>query len=192
MRRHRRRALAAGGVVGPVAFVAAWAELGTRLPGYSPTGDAISRLAATDAPTRWAMTAGLVVLGTGVGAYGLALRDTDRGPAWTAAFVCGLAGLAVAALPLSPDRGDGSHTVAAAVSYAALAATPLLAARAEGRAGHRRRAAVSVLAGAVCGACLAATSVAPLSGLFQRIGLTVGHGWIATSALRLLRRPPSC
>ncbi|MGH9154681.1 MAG: hypothetical protein ACRD1K_02230 [Acidimicrobiales bacterium] len=54
MRQHRRRALAAGGVVGPIAFVAAWAVLGTRLPGYSPAGDAISPLS----PSPMSLTGG--------------------------------------------------------------------------------------------------------------------------------------
>ena len=46
------RRLALGGMVGPAAFVGAWAVLGARLPGYDPTQDAISRLAADGAPTR--------------------------------------------------------------------------------------------------------------------------------------------
>src|SRR4051794_19526616 len=77
--------LAWGGVVGPVAFATAWATLGASSPGYSPTHDAISLLAATSASTQPAMTAGFVAFGVGVSLYAIALRSTLPGPAWTAA-----------------------------------------------------------------------------------------------------------
>lgn len=184
-----RRWLAVGGVVGPVAFTAAWAVLGTRRAGYSPTSDAISRLAATDASTRTGMTVGLALLGAGLPMYAVALRSRVPGPAWAAAAASGISSLAVAALPLPPSGDRPAHTLAAAVGYASLAAVPLLAATPLARRMGAGWAAPSRLAGLVCGTCLAATAFGPASGLLQRVGLAVGHGWIAASGLALLRRP---
>ena len=66
---------AVGAIAGPVAFVTAWAALGAGAGGYDPARDAISRLAALGAPTRPAMTAGLLALAAGMGLYGVkALR----------------------------------------------------------------------------------------------------------------------
>ena len=59
------RVLAFGGVAGPATFVWSWARGGRATPGYSPFADHISELAAIDAPTRVAMTAGFVVYGLG-------------------------------------------------------------------------------------------------------------------------------
>ena len=177
---------AAGGVAGPVVFVAAWATLGARAEGYDPTRQAISRLATTGAPSRLALTAALVVLGTGMILFGLALRPAR---AWPLAVLNGLAALAVAALPLG-GRYDTAHGLAAAVGYVTLAALPL------GRAGDGR---LAVLLAVVCGASLLAGAVGVRAGLLQRIGLTVGHAWVVAEAVRLLaaghpssKRPPRC
>ncbi len=183
-----RRWPAAGGVVGPVAFAAAWAVLGRRQAGYSPISDAISQLAATDAPTRAGMTAGLALLGTGLPLYAVALRRVVPGPGWAAAATTGACSLAVAALPLPASGDRPAHAVAAVLGYASLAAVPLLAATPFARRMGAGWKAPSRLAGAVCGTCLAATTLGPASGLLQRAGLAVGHGWIAASAVALLRR----
>ena len=185
-RPRRLRLTAAGGIVGPAAFVTAWAVAGARTPGYSPVEDAISRLAAIGAPHRPLMTAGFVVFGVAVPAFGLALRDElDDGPAWIAAVATGLATLGVAATPLDDGGGDDTaHAVAATIGYVTLAATPLLAAsHLEGR---RRTVARAV--GTVAAASLAATTVGPASGLFQRMGLTVVDAWLGMTAWRMLRR----
>ncbi len=75
------RVLAFGGVAGPATFVWSWARGGRATPGYSPFADHISELAAIDAPTRTAMTAGFVVYGIALTAFGYALRDALDGPA---------------------------------------------------------------------------------------------------------------
>ena len=181
----RRRWPAAGGVVGPLTFVAAWAVLGATAEGYDPVRQAISRLAAVGASTRPAMTLALVVLGAGMVMFGLALRSS---PAWPMAVVNGLAAVAVAALPLG-DRYDTAHGVAAAMGYVTLAGIPLA------MAGERR---LPVLVALASGGCLLASVLVTHDGLFQRMGLTIGHGWIVVSALGLLRghsssdRPPRC
>ena len=162
-------------MAGPVAFVTAWAALGARAAGYDPTRDAISRLAALGAPTRPAMTAGLVALGAGMALYGLAVRPD---PAWPLPVVNGAVTLAVAALPLG-GAYDNAHGVAAGLGYLTLAAVPVAV-------GRRPR---SVAFGVVSGVCLLLTVALDRDGLFQRVGLTVAQAWVAVSALALLRSP---
>jgi hypothetical membrane protein len=183
----RRRVAALGGVVGPAAFLTAWAVLGRRLPGYSPVDDAISRLAAGSAPDRFAMTAGLVALGTGLPLYATALRATLPGPAWVCATATGLATLGVATFPLGSPTPDRIHGIFAGIGYATLAATPFVAAAPLARSGRTGWARVSVGAGLVSCASLLSTVAGPASGLFQRLGLTVGHAWIVASAVDIFR-----
>lgn len=184
----RRPALAWGGVMGPAAFVAAWATAGAVTHGYSPVEEAISRLAAVHAPTRWLMTAGFVCFGMAVPAYGVALRESLGGKAWVAATVTGCATLGAATFPLdrSPTT-DNIHGILAAVGYVSLALTPLLAAQTLAARGHARAAAASRVVGALSAACLVAAAPGPAHGLFQRLGLTVGDGWLVASAAAMLR-----
>ena len=180
--------MAAGGVVGPIAFVTAWALCGRATPGYSPSQDAISQLAAIGAPTRLAMTLGFVVFGIGVVAFARPLRQEVSGPAGAAAAVCGLATLGVAAVPLG-WVSDGLHGAFAGIGYVALTGIPLLASLELVRRGKRAQAIASVVIAVVCGACLVATTVASDHGLFQRIGLSVGDVWLVVSGAALLARP---
>jgi hypothetical protein len=156
--------------------------LGTRIPGYDPTEDAISRLAADGAPDAGWMTAGFVAFGVGVPLFGLVLRDALEGPAWTTAVATGVATLGVAALPLDGWAPDGAHNLAAGIGYLTLAATPLLAAP------HlpRRAALASRLIGAASLAALALTPFVDRSGLAQRVGLTLGDVWLVTTAAALV------
>lgn len=174
--------------MGPAAFVTAWAVGGTRMKGYSPVHDAISRLAAVHAPTQALMTGGFVAFGIGVPVYGLALRRTLTGPAWVAAVTTGLATLGVAAAPLDvSSRVDLVHGAFASVGYASLAALPLLAAGPLERAGRPRWARASRAIGIASGLALLATVAGPRHGLFQRLGLTIGDAWIVASAAAIVR-----
>lgn len=172
---------AAGGIAGPVAFISAWALLGGRADRYDPTQDAISDLAALGAPSRPAMTAGLLALGAGMTLYGVALRPHRM---WVLPVLNGMTAVAVAALPLG-GAYDRAHGVAAGLGYLTLAALPVVGGR------HLRPlwARVSVVTGLVSGACLLATVLVPRDGLFQRLGLTVAHVWVVVSAVSLLRSP---
>jgi hypothetical protein len=163
-------------VVGPVTFVAAWAGLGATTDGYDPTRQAISRLAALGAPSRPWMTAALAVLGAGMVLYGLALRPHRW---WPLPVANGLATLAVAALPLG-GTVDTAHGAAAAAGYLTLAAIPTT-----------RGTRLAVLVGLACGACLLASVLVARDGLFQRLGLTIGHLWVVATALGSLRSPTS-
>lgn len=145
--------------------------LGARSEGYDPIRQAISRLAATGAPTRWPMTAVLVGLGAGMAVYGLGLRP---GPAWLLPVANGATALAVAALPLGAGY-DTAHGVAAGLGYVTLAAIPIAV-------GGRRPLPVAVSLVSAC--CLLASLLVPLDGLFQRVGLTVAHLWVIVNALR--------
>lgn len=189
----RRRWRALGGVVGPVAFVGAWCALGLRRDAYSPIHDPISRLAAVDSSTRWAMTAGFVAFGTGVALYATELAAAVPGKAATAAATAAAttaaATIGIAATPLGSSLGGTPHAAAAGVAYAALAATPILAARSLSATAHPGAARASTAAGlATAAALLASVASSSGSGLLQRIGLTIGDTWIVASACVLLRR----
>lgn len=169
-----------GGIVGPVCFVAAW-SLGAVATDtdYSSVDDAISRLAAMGGDVRWLMTAGFVVFGLSVLAFGLALRRRLAGWSWATAVLTAVATLGVAATPL--DRSttiDAWHAVFAVAGYVTLAATPLLAARPLLDQGHRALARSGVLVGTVSVVALVLSGTALPNGLFQRIGLTATDGWI--------------
>jgi hypothetical membrane protein len=180
------RLRAAGGVVGPVAFVGAWSLAGLSARHYSATQDAISRLAQTGAPTRVAMSAGFVGFGLGVSIYASALRSALDGPAWATALATGLATLGVAAVPLGSPTRDAVHGCFATAGYITLAATPLLASVPLARAGRRAWARASVLSGIVSAACLVATVAGPSHGLFQRLGLGAVDIWIVATAIEII------
>jgi len=93
---------------------------GARTKGYSPVHDAISRLAAADAPTRWLMTAGFVCFGVCVPIFSLVLRRALPGPAWLAAAVSGYATLGVAVSPIHvTPRLSQLHGLFASIGFAA-------------------------------------------------------------------------
>lgn len=187
MRSRPKRALALGGVVGPVAFVASWSLLGaTTAAQYSPVEDAISRLAQLGAPSRAGMTIGFMTFGIGVCMFGVALREELPGHAWKSVVATGLATLVVGATPLATSKEvDLAHGAAATVGYATLALAPWLAAPYLGR----REARLSRMAAVGCGAALAATVAVSPAGLMQRLGLTIGDAWIVAMAMRMLRHP---
>ena len=166
---------AVAGVLGPTAFVAAWAIAGARRDGYSPVEDAISRLAELGASSRPLMNAGFLTFVVAVPTFAVAARQALGAAATAALVVAGLSTLGVAATPLGPGP-DTAHGVFAGIGYVAMAATPVLADR-------RRGAMVSALAAA----SLVATMIGPAHGLFQRLGLGVVDAWIVATALRQRR-----
>lgn len=179
---------ALAGVVGPAAFIAAWGILGAGASDYSAVREPISRLAASGASTRGAMTAGLVALGTGLVCSAIVLRDESPGPSWALAAGTGVSALGVAAAPLGSPLSDDIHGVVATIGYATLAATPIAASVAMALQCRRHWARTSMVAGAVCGLCLLASTAVPARGLFQRVGLTSGHLWVMVTCARVLRR----
>ncbi|MEO7557078.1 MAG: DUF998 domain-containing protein [Acidimicrobiales bacterium] len=183
-----RRRLAVGGIVGPAGFIGAWTWAGLATDGYSPVSEFISDLAALGAPHRPEMTAGFVCFGLAVPTYAIALRSALPGPAWMAAAISGASTLAAAAFPLQGTAlQDRLHSLSAATGYLTLALTPLLAARPLARLGYRRAAAASVAISAASGLALAASTLGPAHGFFQRAGLTVVDVWVVATAVAILR-----
>ena len=179
---------ALAGVVGPAAFIAAWGILGAGASNYSAVHDPISRLAASGASTRGAMTAGLLALGTGLVCSAIVLREELPGPAWAFAAGTGVSALGVAAAPLGSPLRDDIHGVVATLGYATLAATPVAASVAMARQDRRHWPRLSMVAGAACGLCLLASAALPARGLFQRVGLTSGHLWVMATCAQVLHR----
>ncbi len=176
-----------GGVIGPGAFIAAWVVGGivTSRP-YSPVDDAISRLAALGADTRWLMSAGFVLFGLALPIFGWAMRTRLDGPAWIPATLTGLATLGVAATPLDWSDGvDRLHGAFAGFGYVTLALTPLLAAAPLFRSGRTAMAIAGCAAGVVSAIALGLTLADLPTGLVQRIGLTATDVWIIALASML-------
>jgi hypothetical membrane protein len=189
----RVQQLAWGGVVGPAVFVGAWAICGATTAGYSAVNDAISDLARVGAPTRLVMTAGFLVDGFGLIAFGLALRQTLEGRAWMAAVATGACTIGVAATPLGGWSGDAVHATFAGLGYAAIVAIPILAAAPIAQTGRVGWARASVLTGSISAISLLLSTLGPAHGLFQRLGLTIGDAWIVATALSLIatmKAPP--
>ncbi|MEO5838319.1 MAG: DUF998 domain-containing protein [Acidimicrobiales bacterium] len=190
------RIAALAGIVGPTAFVGAWA-VGAAVINreYSSIDDTISRLAAIGARSRPLMNVGFIGFGVALPIYATALRRVGSGSAWLTATAAGIASLAVAATPLERSATiDNWHGAFAGAGYVALAATPLMAARPLLRQGHRALAGFGLTTGAVSAIALVLTTTSLPTGLFQRVGLTAADIWIATSAsamvLGRLEAPP--
>ncbi len=177
-------ALAWGGVIGPAAFIGAWATLGMIRDGYNPISTAISRLAERGSSTAPAMTAGFVAFGTAVPVAAFAFKRHLPGFSWIPTLATGLATLGVAATPLATSATvDKLHGVFAGTGYITLAAIPLtmlplLRLRPEARA-------FALTTATLSGASLAATLAGSAHGFFQRAGLTVGDIWLVTASAGL-------
>ncbi len=178
--------LALGGIVGPAAFIGAWAVLGATRSGYSPISGHISDLGALGTTTRAGMTAGFVVYGLGLPMYGAAAYARGRRVIGALAVVTGLSTLAVAAFPLG-TASDRPHVISAAIGYVTLAAIPIVGAVHSWRSGRRTSALVSAAVALASGAALVASLSGPQGGLWQRTGLTLSDLWVAGHAIALLR-----
>jgi hypothetical membrane protein len=182
--------LACGGVIGPGAFITAWA-IGAAVTDreYHPLDDTISRLAAVGADTRALMTAGMIVFGLGLSAYSVALRTAVPGRAWIAAAITGISTLFVAALPVDhSDLVDRLHFAAAGIGYVSLAAIPMLAYRPLRQLGFGRLALLGAALAAVSSVALPTSLLSDQTGLFQRLGLTATDLFVvaAVPAIRKL------
>jgi hypothetical membrane protein len=113
----------------PVLFIGGTIVAGLAWPGYDPTRQTISELAAGDAPTRAFMTIIFVLTGwshlvTVAFARGIAV------PGRIVYLLGALASLAVAAFPLPSVEGTSAvHNTAAIIGFVLLAAWPILGMR---------------------------------------------------------------
>lgn len=197
------------GLIGPVAFTAAWLLAQRRQDEYQVRDEHISGLAARDATDPHLMTAGFFALGACTVAFASALKRrldarTGLGPA-----LIGVAGLATIAAGLfrrdrrsnfpPPGVPDGQswvndvHDFAAAVGGAAgtaglVALAPALA----------REPALRDLARPAIGAAGASVGISawflrdvvrPGNGLLQRANVTIPLVFMARLALRMLSSP---
>ncbi|MBA2718164.1 MAG: DUF998 domain-containing protein [Chloroflexi bacterium] len=181
--RAHERILSAGLIVGPTAFISAWLLSGAVTPGYSPTRDHISDLAAIDAPTRTLMNAGFAAFAISVGAAAVPARRFLGEPA---ALVLGANALLTVGIMLAPlgrsEHGDVAHGALAGLGYLALAAmapsaAPTIIKR------RRRLGLASVGVGVASMACLGLSLIRPEAGFWQRAGITVTDAWLITMGL---------
>jgi hypothetical membrane protein len=204
------------GLVGPVAFTAAWAVESLLQTGHAATEVQISGLAAADARDPWIMITGFLVLGGCSSAFGTALhrelggsgragragragrpRRAGGGPRLiqAAGLLTVAAGLLrrdqmLLSAPAHESWHNHAHDVVSAVIYVALVAAPLLLAR-RFRGDPRWNALRWPLVGAslMTAAVLVVffTGAFPSSaGLLQRIGVSVPLAAVFAVAARLL------
>jgi hypothetical membrane protein len=174
-------------VVGPSAFVAAWA-IGAFVDDreLSVIDDAISQLAHVESSARWLMTTGFVLFGVGVGSAAVGMRQVVGRACATALALAAAATLAVAALPLGwSGLVDRLHGVVAGIGYISLAAAPLVAVGPLRRLGAHRLAGAGAIVATVSTLSLIASLVAGPSGALQRLGLTVVDIWIVAVSARV-------
>lgn len=176
------KALGWAGVVAPVVFGSAWAVAGAVREGYDPVTQPISRLAETGSSTRPLMTAGMAALAAGFLAASRPMGRTLGGVTGLAVAGTALSAAGVALTPLHGQQPNLPHSLFALAGYATLAAAPVVAAPALRGAGRRFGALASLATGGAVGVLLTMTAGSHASGLFQRLGLTVGHAWVAVAA----------
>ena len=193
MTRRRRlspRGAAVALAAGPLAFVTAWAVLGTGRPGYSPRHTTISHLAEKGASSAPGMTLGFLAFAVLVPLGSRTIeRVTGSAGARRAAIGAGAGSLAVAAFALGySTAGDRLHVAAASVTYGSMVLIPLLAARSLAHAGRRGRV-LSVVVGAWSALALAASAGAVDAGGLQRLGLGLVDLWLVVVAVIALGDP---
>ena len=121
---HPRLALTSA-LTGALALIVGW-TVAARLqpPGFDPTTDSISALAAESAGHRWVMTTALVITGLCHLVTAWALPRLER-PGRIVLALAGVATVGVAAVPL-PHRGESAalHVILAGLSLSSLAIWP--------------------------------------------------------------------
>jgi hypothetical protein len=197
------------GVVGPVAFTAAWLHAARRQEGYEIRHEHISGLAARDATDPHVMTLGFLCLGASTMAFASALeRRLGPRPGWGPALI-GAAGLATVVagtfrrdrrsnVPLpgqAPGQSPENDVHDAAGVLVAVAGTGGLLALAPRLA---RDPSLAPLARAALGAAAASLGlsawflrdvVRPWNGVIQRVSVTVPLAFMVRLALRILTEP---
>jgi hypothetical membrane protein len=197
------RAGAIAGVVGPVAFTAAWISGALRQPGLSFATPQISGLAAENARDPWLMITGFELLGGCAIGFGAALRAALGGrQAGPAAWLIQLAGVLTIATGLlrrdhvlltsGPESWHNeAHNVISAVAYALLIVAPLMLAWRLRRDRQWSRLAPPLVASAVLAAAFLAGLYAAPNGSWaatlQRVGVSLPLAAIVAVALRLTR-----
>ncbi|MFD2077773.1 DUF998 domain-containing protein [Actinopolymorpha cephalotaxi] len=209
----RERALLACGVAGPIVFVVAFLVEGATRPGYSALRHPVSSLALGE--YGWTQRAnflltGLLLLAFAVGSRPALRRAYAAGiwvPLLLGAVAVGLLGAGIFATDPVGDYPPGTavpapqtitgnlHDSFSALVFLGLPLACCVAGYRFARAGRRGLAVYSVATAVVFWVLFflssagfsQQTALAPVGGLFQRLTLVVGLGWIGWLALHLLR-----
>jgi hypothetical membrane protein len=188
-----RRLLACGAVGGPL-FLAVILFEGARRPGYSALRDPGSALAV--GRDGWVQIANFIACGLLMLAFAVGLRRALRSglgsvaaPVLAGLYALGLIAAGVFVTNASGPTGQHSwhgsaHNVASAVVFLALAVLCfVLAVRFVSRPGQRLWAAYSAASGVAVLALIQGLGVEGYGGLYQRLTIAVGWGWLAALAL---------
>ena len=198
------------GVIGPVLFVVSFLVQGAVRADYDPLRHPVSSLSF--GPTGWVQMLTFWVSGLLVIAYAVGLRRAGCG--WSTPVLVGLVGLGLFGAgwftadpfsgyppgsPVPPVRTPHgiAHDLFSTPVFLATPAAMLVMARRLFRSGRRGWAWYSLISAPVFLGCFVLASLGfnqnpvltPLGGLFQRLALVVGLGWLAALAVHLDRRP---
>jgi hypothetical protein len=212
----KTKALLACGAIGGPLFVAVFLVEGATRADYDPLRHPVSSLAL--GPSGWVQGADFLVAGLLTLAFAVGLRLALRppggstwGPLLVGVWAFGLLGAGIFVTdpvsgypPGAPDRLLGYswhgalHDLFSLLAFVALAAAYFVFGRwfaTRGERGWAIYSAVSGLAFAVAFVLSSAgfgqaESLVGLAGLFQRLAVAVGFGWLTLLAVRFLRSPP--
>ena len=119
----------AAAVATPVALVGGWLWAGSVTRGYDPVRSSVSALAAGDAPSRWLMTAALVLTGLGYLVTAVGLRPADV----AGRTLLGVGGVGVLLMAWIPNATAGrnavGHMIVTYLAFIALTIWPAVIAR---------------------------------------------------------------
>jgi hypothetical membrane protein len=119
----------AAAVVAPVALVGGWWWSATLTPGYDPIRQPVSDLAAGDAPTRWLMTAALVVTGVAYIVAAVGLRPADGAGRGLLGVGGGAVLLTAWISNATPGRNAVGHMIVTYLAFVTLTVWPAVIAR---------------------------------------------------------------
>ena len=205
------RLLLACGVVGPLLFVALFLAEGATRPNYSQLRHPVSSLSIGD--LGWMQIANFIVAGALLIAFALGVRRALQPAIWGPVLV-GLVGVGLigsgifvtdplngyppgtALVPSARTVHGILHDLFGIPVFLGLPITCVVLGRRLRRLGQPGWATFSLLAGAAmfvvfipARAGFGQRAFADLAGLFQRLALVVGFGWIALLAVHLIRAP---
>jgi hypothetical membrane protein len=200
------------GIVGPVLFIGSFVVHGALRPGYDPLRHPVSSLSL--ASPGWVQMITFWLSGLLICAYAVGLRRAGCG--WWTPVLIGLVGLGMvgagifAADPISgyppgspvpaPRTAHGiAHDLCSTPVFTALPAAMLIMSRRLFRAGEHGWGWYSLISALAFLGCFALSSLGfnqnpvlmPFGGLWQRLALVVGLGWLAGLALHLRARSPA-
>ena len=211
----KTKTLLACGIIGGPLFVVMFFIEGATRADYDPLRHPVSSLALGD--WGWTQTANFIVAGLLILAFAVGLRRTFRlpegstwGPLLVGVWAIGLLGAGIFVTdpvsgypPETPDRLSGHswhgalHDLFSLIAFVALAAACFVFAHRFAARGERGWVIYSIVTGAVftVGFVLSsagfgqAEDLVDLAGLFQRIAVIAGFGWLTLLAIYSLRGP---